>query len=264
MVATLNLFLDLKTESGLLLAFRTIKFCLVMSLKNYLFILPFLCFISGYLLIGNIVQKKTFITPSIVGKQVLKAASILSDANLNMRILHKKEELDLPDGTILSQTPKSGHTIKQNQSVFVVMSQKPPRTPAPRFVGKKLKTILQDVSKKNIRNRSYFFNSKHPTNSCIAQYPSPATLLKQNNVITYIAKEDKRCVLLPDFKGKSLQRVTDFLNRYNITIEITYSSKYAWDRSEETGNEIIIDQRPLAGSIVRFDNQNPITIHLKV
>ena len=88
--------------------------------------------------------------------------------------------------------------------------------------------------------------------------------MKDNNVITYIAKEDKRCVLLPDFKGKSLQMVTDFLNSYNIKIEITYSSKYVWNRSEETGNETVIDQRPLAGSIVRFDNQNPITIHLKV
>ena len=236
-----------------------------MCIKNYLWITPFISFICGYLLLRTLFQPKEFDAPAIIGKQLLTAVSILSDHALNIRFLAQKEEPDLPQGTILAQKPLPGRKIKANQAVYVVISKKSPKIPCPDLLGKSLDTIIHDLEKENIRNKSYFFPSNYPRNSCIAQYPCPRIALKENNIITYLSNGNKKPVIFPDFKGKKIDTVIEFLKKYEpqIRIEMVHSFH---DNTEYLSKEdhIISDQRPLAGSIITLDEKNPISVHLKV
>jgi len=236
-----------------------------MRIKNYLWIAPFISFLLGYLIFGKLFEPKIFSTPSIVGKKLLQAVSILSDYKLNIRFIAQKEDPDLPTGTILSQKPLAGRKIKPNQTVFVVVSTKPPKVPCPYLINRPLDSINQTLENKNIRNKSYFLASNHPKNNCISQHPSPTTPLRENNVITYVSSGNKKPVILPKFKHKDLASIIKFLQKWHEYIEfdiLNFSSKKL--EQLEHDQYIIIDQRPLAGSIVNLDNQKKLKIHLKI
>jgi len=233
----------------------------IKNYKNYLFILPFVSCLCGYLLVGKLLQPTVFHTPSIIGKNILPAISTLSKHNLNIRIIDYKQDPDLPEGTILSQKPQSGRKIKPHQSVYVVLSKKPYRIPCPLLVGKDISSITQMLTNKNIRNKSYYLPSNHPENHCIAQYPSPSTELKKNNIITYLSQAYKKPVVLPDFRNKKLSKVRNFIKNYkNISVEIINSkNSHICD-----DNYTVTDQRPLAGSIVNLHREKKLLVHLKV
>jgi len=217
------------------------------------------------MLLGTLFQPKEFTTPAIVGKQLLKAISILSDHKLNIRFLAQKEDSDLPQGTILSQKPLPGRKIKANQAIYVVISKKPPKIPCPALLNKSLDTFLKDLENKHIRNNSYFLPSSYPKHNCFAQYPHPLTPLEGKHVITYISDGNKKPVILPDFRNKRITKVVEFLKKYepHIKTEIIHSpaSKFGHICNE---NCVISDQRPLAGSIITLDEKKPIAVHLKV
>ena len=236
-----------------------------MRIKNYLWIIPFIFFLFGYLLLGTLLQPKEFEAPAIVGKQLLNAISILSDHKSNIRFLAQREDSDLPQGTILSQKPLPGRKIKANQAIYVVISKKPPKIPCPVLLGKHLDAITHELESKNIRNKSYFLPSNCPKHSCIAQHPCPLIPLKRNNVITYVSDGNKKPVILPNFKGKKALNVMEFLKRYEpqITTEIIHSPRCNFDHICDE-HCVVSDQRPLAGSIIHLDDKKPIAVHLKV
>jgi len=180
-----------------------------------------------------------------------------------MKILTQKEEPDLPQGTILSQTPKSGSQIKPNNNIYVVVSKKPYRTTCPYLINTKKDDLTRKLGEKNIRNKSYLVPSNSPANSCIAQFPSPGTFLKKNNIITYLSSGNKKPVLLPNFRNKNLKEILDFLENYNVKTEVIYTNKYRYGTIHD-GSYIVIDQRPLAGSIVTLDKEKQFFIQLQV
>jgi len=234
-----------------------------MEIKNYIWIIPFVSFLSGYILLAKIFTTEKFPTPSIVGTQILQAVTTLSNHNLNIRFIAQKNDPDLPQGTVLSQTPHAGKNIKPRQSVYVVISKKPPKTRCPNLVNQPIDSIIKIVEEKNIRNKSYLLPGQHPNSFCIAQSPTQSTLLKENSVITYISCGNKKSVLLPNLKNKKVFEIVDFLKNYPVKIEIVHSKQYKSDDTD-CQDKTVIDQRPLAGSIVTLDKNNPLLIHLKV
>jgi len=235
-----------------------------MSFKKFFWILPFLSFLFGYVLFERIFHKPYIAAPSITGKRLLQAICLLSDNNLSLKIIGKKEDSDLPSGTILNQTPIAGRHIKPQQAIFVVISEKPQKIPSPHLISKHKDDIENIVEKLHIRNKNHFFQSnKHPKNTCIAQTPTPQALMKRKNIITYIANNTKKPVILPNFIDKKITDIMDFLQHYNIHIDIIHTTKCE-DNHCCDEQCIITDQRPLAGSIVTLDDNKKLSVHLQV
>src|SRR3972149_1541199 len=63
-------------------------------IKNYLWTLPFLLFITGYIGIQLLLAQPEVETPSLVGNSIHDAITLLSHNNLNARILSEKEDAD--------------------------------------------------------------------------------------------------------------------------------------------------------------------------
>ncbi|MCK5632569.1 PASTA domain-containing protein [bacterium] len=233
-----------------------------MKIKNYLWALPFFSFFAGYLFVQRISSIEQLQAPSIVGKQLQNAVAELSAKNLNLRFITQKEDPDLPQGTILSQTPCAGQNIKPHQSLYVVISKKPEKIAAPLLTKKSRTTIEKELLALGVRNKSYFLPSNAPTDSCIAQLPAFGNLLQEKKVITYISSGNKKPVLIPNFKNKSITDILEFLQKYEIKAEITHTSAKKIDHICDQ-NCIITNQRPLAGSIVTISPQNPTLIQLQ-
>lgn len=218
-----------------------------MTFKSVLWLLPFICFFGGYFTTRSLFHRPYVETPALVGKNIFEAFTLLSNNNLSPRLLDQKIDPDLPEGTVINQNPAAGKPIKQRQTVFLVLSKKPPITPAPLLVGKSLSEI-EKISSSNYKIKIYPVPSCYPTNQCISQYPHPNEPINNNLVITYIAQNIQRPFIWPNFVGRSVSEVDEFLKIYNIEPHFISSQGQCIEP-----NLHVIDQRPYAGSLVSLN-----------
>ena len=202
-------------------------------------------------------------TPSFVGITLPNALVIASEQNLNLRFLSDKIDPELPNNTILSQTPIAGQNIRPHQSVYLVLSKTAPSTPAPDCLEKNKEQISQQLEKKSIAHTFYYHSSNYPENSCFAQSPSQQHCIKNNNFLLYISKNKNKPLIFPNVIGKQINNVVTFFNEYKLRIKIIHTKAQPEDH---VCNEhcIITNQRPVAGSIVTLDKTKPLLVQLQI
>ncbi len=231
-------------------------------IKDYIWILPFLFFLGGYIAVHFFFNIDEISTPSLVGKNVYQALIILSDHKLNPRILDEKEDADLPSGTIMSQTPIAGQKIKPNQSIYLLISKQPATQKTPNLLNKKLNTIKKEVDTYNAHLQIYEIPHTHPKNHCFAQFPLPDNLLKHNTITAYVSSGNNMPIIWPNFTGYLITDALDFLQSHNIYPQIIHQNERG--PGHVCKNCVIEYQHPRAGSLITINPNRPFRVQLRV
>src|SRR5579862_1251421 len=129
---------------------------------NYLWLAPFLSFVTGYCIMQQLFHTPQTITPHLIGKQLHEILPLITQHKLNIRLIDQKEEADLPEGVILNQTPPSGTAIKANQPLFLVTTKKPLTLRAPQCIGMDINTITTQLQSTGIHPRVYHISHPYP------------------------------------------------------------------------------------------------------
>lgn len=239
---------------------------------DWLFLIPFICFAGGYFLIAHFYGAKEIQTPALIGKPLQEAARELSARNLNLRIITEKPDAELAAGTIVSQTPAAGKHIKENQSVFIVISRSLPRPLAPDCVNKPLELAQKELA--GLQVKKYYLSSTSPRGYCFAQSPTAGTEIT-DRLILYISTGSNKPILWPDFTHKPIEYVHTFLKNNHIEPHILYPSEQPDNKPESTTDItsetvpsvpslMISDQRPLAGSLLILEEEKMPNVQLEV
>ncbi len=226
-------------------------------LKNIVWMIPFACFAAGYFATRSYFAIAQFPVACIEGKSLYEAVTELSNHQLNLKLLRIKKDSDLPHGTILRQQPAAGQMVKPRQTVFVTVSEQPRLPQAPNMVGKPIEQIETELRALGIRCKSHPLASAYPKNTCLAQYPAAHQPITDNALTIYIAQPHSRPYILPSFCSMPAQEAIDLLEGYDITPEIV-----AAKRRSPSKTPLIIDQRPLPGSLIFLDSDPKPTIQL--
>lgn len=232
-----------------------------MILSRFLWLSPFASFIIGYLLMSFLSGSNTVKTPALVGQQLDTAAVILSQKNLNLRIVGHKDESDLPEGTIVSQTPSAGTAIKERQSLYLVIARKPAPQQVPNLRNKMASDATKLIENQSLQPKVIALAADTATNQCIAQYPSPDMASADQSVIVYTTQNQKP-VIMPNLKKRSVDDVLSFLSLHGATAEILHTQPTP--PGHQCYNCMVTDQRPMPGSLVILDSQKPFNIQLQV
>lgn len=231
-----------------------------MKILQWLWLLPFLCFLIGYYSVSWVFSSETIEVPQLSGKRLQDAVSLLVPYKLNLRILDEIEEPAVPEGTVISQRPAAGRKIKVSQSVGVVIAKKPNTVLAPNFVGALVEDVQAQAERKGLRVKTYFCNSsKYPINWCIAQAPKFNEELTDKTMVAFISSGDTQFRIMPDLYGKTLNEVYPFFNLYATLVSI-FPQEYS--RHTDCNRCRIVSQKPIAGSLVNLDT--PLKIQLYV
>jgi beta-lactam-binding protein with PASTA domain len=223
---------------------------------------PFFCFLAGYLIFSFFYTTEQCIVPNVVGKNVQDALHILSTNSLNARLLMRKEDSLLPEGTVLSQTPADTQKVKRNQTIFLVISSKPTVINTPSLIGKNLEEITTHCASSGIKPKIYFLPSNHPANICFAQSPSMLQPLETDTVTAYVAQDIHKPVIMPQLKGKPISEIIDFLDNYAIKPEIMHTT---WQsETHQCTRCVVVDQRPLPGTLITLLQEKPYPVQIMV
>lgn len=236
---------------------------MIKQLMRHLFwTLPFICFCAGYLTLSNLYHIEEIEAPALIGCTTEQALALLAQHNLNARLMHFKEDDLLPDGTIISQMPPNGQKIKPNQSIYIVVSKKPQKVKTPSCIGKALHEIEPTLTLHKIHAKKYYITSIYPQSSCFAQHPNPDQELQDNKIILYLSKGNTKPVIIPNLVKKPLDSVIEFLTRHSMQPEISHYPQEGPDHTCVTCS--VVDQRPMAGSIMTLNPEKPLPIKLQV
>ncbi|MBI2775173.1 PASTA domain-containing protein [Candidatus Dependentiae bacterium] len=231
-----------------------------MKISSFFWILPFISCIAGYSILYVRYAQQQIPVPPLIGSTVHNASLLLAENQLNLRLLAQKEDNDLPEGTIVNQTPQAGQLTRINQPVFCVVSKKSTLMQAPDFIGKSIYEIDQLAKKNSLRLSVYEVPSLQPSGACIGQIPAANTDLINRKLMVYITAPANKEFIFPDICGKKVSDLISFIDENNFKIEIVHNREktFAHDCSKCT----IREQRPLAGTII--NQKNYLSVQLLV
>jgi beta-lactam-binding protein with PASTA domain len=216
---------------------------------SFLWLMPFLSFVAGYQFIRLLTHTETIRVPAVVGLHMNEAIKILSTDLLNVRILAEKEDPDLHEGTILSQMPEAGQQVKTHQSIFLVVTKRPPELRAPHCIGLTVEEVQRKASALGITLTIESFESSIPKNRIISQSIMPDREVNQRSLMLYNSEGSTPMRIFPDLKGRLVEEVVPFFTLYNATVQIQ------GDKAKP-----IREQHPRAGTLV--DIRKPLTLQV--
>ena len=227
--------------------------------KEFIWVFPFLCFLLGYHCLNVCFRQTATKTPCVVGKTLPEALHILAENNLNMRMISEHEDADIPTETIINQTPQPGNSIREQQTVFLIISKKPPKPVAPNLCNQHNNQYSKILSESKIRYRTFGLNSTKSEGICIGQIPEEGKEIPEGGMVLYTAIPSSIHVILPSFKGKAVKDVQAFLKKYNISVQLFHTSEVG--NAHTCNNCIVKEQKPLPGSFVSL--KEPFCVQLK-
>lgn len=245
-----------------------------MAKLTFFWFLPFLCFFAGYYTVRSIFHKKVVAVPSIIGLHITDAIKLLSNQNLNTRVLDQKYDVDMPEGIVISQSPQADYKLKEGQSIFLVITKQPDKLRAP-----DLFTLSKDQSdqlalKLGLNLKSYFLKPNYSQNSqtykkaiCIAQQFQPNQELDSKKMSAYFSADRTNIRIMPDIKNHSVQELKKHFkdlysvdNNYNIELIISNSN----DQNLDSKDLKVKEQRPIAGSIIDLKKLKKIYVSVYI
>jgi beta-lactam-binding protein with PASTA domain len=212
-----------------------------------LWVLPFLSFIAGYVLLHSVSYREVVQAPAVVGLPLAQAVKVLSGCRLNARILTEKEDADLPEGSVISQSPVAGKKIKAYQSIFLVVTRHADKAHAPLFSGLMLSQVQARAQEHNIHLKTYYLPAQAPYNTCIAQNVAEHEELDTPAMLVYVSQGAPTLRVFPTLKQHKVAAVTKFLKNYGLTVITNYVNGRP---ATPTKHSRVLEQYPAAGSLV--------------
>lgn len=228
---------------------------------SVLWIIPFLSALFGYCSVRFFLTPKTIHAPLVCGMPLQDACTLLSHHNIPLQIIQYKIDPTMPDNTIIHQTPAAHQAIRPHQTIFLTLSQKPKAQRAPDCHQKHIDAIKELCYPLGIKLQSHSLKAPFCKRTCFAQYPAANKGLDHQSLIIYTSSDQPDPIIWPNFIGRPLEEVIQFLNIYAITPHITYNDN---QHNNNHSNNVIVDQRPLAGSLIDFREEKKPVVQLKI
>lgn len=222
--------------------------------------MPFISFLTGYCATLYLFSNSTIATPHLIGTQVENALTILAQNNLNLRIIGYNTDNELPNGTIINQNPKPDEKIKQQQTIYCIVSQISIDNKAPDCTNLMLPQIKELLDSMRYRYKIDQLIHTAPQNYCIAQLPRAQEKITETVLTLYVSAGTPQLVIVPSFKGKMVDEVIDFLKKHTINRYILHT--HQTETNHTCNSCIVTNQRPLPGSIIDLEKQPHIQLQV--
>jgi beta-lactam-binding protein with PASTA domain len=219
----------------------------------FLNLIPFIGFLCGHILIWQIQKPKVLACPSFIGLSLLEGSMKATQQKVYLKVIKTITDDGIVPGTILMQYPKEKSFIKEQQIVYISVSIITPPLEAPPFLNKKLDTLYEISDITTLTIDIHHLCSSYPASIIFAQNPLPGKIIQNNKVTIYVQRDEDPLYVIPNLTGHTLQDVTEIFDLHQIP--------YTCDPMPIKKNAIILDQRPVAGTIVSKKNLKMIYLH---
>ena len=233
-----------------------------MHYRDHLWVLPFISLLLGYSTIAFLYPIKKVPAPSIVGMRLEESVKVLSTLNLNIRIIGTKQDAELPNGTLLQQTPSAGTPMKEYQTLYCVLSYQPKPPLMPDLTSSTDTQIVPMLQALGIRHKIHYLSHCATKGSCISQSPAADQPIASSEVAhIYCSAGSNIPLIMPNLKTGVVPDVVQALEEQGFLYKFT--NPIVTHEHECTGCTIA-DHWPKAGSFILANNHTMPTVQLRI
>ena len=201
-------------------------------------------FLWAFLSFGNFWSNATVTVPNVVGKRVSVARNILEDNHLRVSVSEVANS-EVPAGKVISQTPASGESVKENHPVHLVVSKGAGDLTVPDLSG-----LTVDQAKQRLKDMGLVLgkittqeDSSKPDGVIISQSPSADGKINKGQLVDVVVnKLSPKKVTVPSLIGMTLKDARDALSSLEISLASingsTDESSIVTDQSVAAGKDI--------------------------
>ncbi len=245
--------------------FRELKVNKKELIKIFIMLLSIMCFIIimflfFYNIMGIIIHsKKEVIVPNIENKSVIEALEIVSKVGLGLKKIGESYNPNYPEGTIITQRPPAGMTVREGRFIGVILSLGGEKVFVPNLVGeerRKAEILLRQYSL-FVGTVTKRYSLKYDIDKVISQSPTAGEIVEKNsyvNIDISLGHPPKDVLLMPDFINKNIEEVYIWSARNNIEVKVNEKN------FPDLNNGTVIEQYPQPDTVIDSGTKVEITV----
>ena len=229
-----------------------------MNLRKLLIWIPVwgAVFIAGVLLFNFVLmpllvhQRGAVIVPDLRMSSETEAQRELEKLGLVLRVDRSEHNAEIPENYVVSQSPRSGETIKEGRSVTVVTSLGARTQMVPELKGMSLRQSRAVLSRSNLRvgRVARVITGGEPREQVLASNPPVGEEVPEGDAIDMVVAVggQKERFAMPDLTGQDLLFIREKLRDLGFRVSgVRYESR------EGVFPNTVIGQTPSPGAMIR-------------
>ncbi|MGM0441378.1 MAG: PASTA domain-containing protein [Elusimicrobiota bacterium] len=206
-------------------------------------------------------SRREVIVPDITEMPLKKALSELSEYNLSLMKIAEKYNSNIPDGSIITQSPPPGFMVKEGKPIEAVISTGGKTVFVPELEGKSLRQVelLLRQAGLDIGEQTRTYSNSVREGHIVAQDPRDGEVVQENSYVDIVVSKgpakEKEVKKMPDLLGKDIREAEKIINDMNLKIE-SVNTKLVDDKSEG----IVVKQSPEVDYTIVKDTEVVLTI----
>jgi len=167
-----------------------------------------------------------FPTPSVVGKNLREAESILKAGGLRLEIESRQHSPAVPEGVIMDQVPRPYAMVKKNRRIKVVVSAGARMTVVPFLRGytPRQSQLMLEEAGLEIGGESYARDDSLPAGVVVSSIPAGGGSVPAGTVVNILINKTDAfgLVTVPILVGENIKKAEAMLNRQGLVLGAVY------------------------------------------
>jgi len=210
--------------------------------------------LSNALLVPRLVHRQAEVrVPDLVGRVTADAGLEAERSGLDVEVVREETHPTLSAGTVISQLPESGRTVREGRSIALIVSAGPPAGQVPFLTG-----LTRRQAENTLQRESYrvgrVLHMKRPgwsAASVAMHYPPSGTRTRKGGDVDLVIAEPPPtpAYLMPDLRGQAL-----FVAQQAIESSGCVIAPVRYERDRDVPHGTVLAQSPSPGTrIIRGD-----------
>jgi serine/threonine-protein kinase len=195
-------------------------------------------------------QRNMVLVPDLAGMSQKQAEKFIERLALKFNKDRETHSSEVPAGYVISQTPRSGDSIKEGRTVSVVLSLGPKKQVVPDMKGLSLRQSRILLTRNGLRvgRVSKVLLESDVKETVIASFPATARELNEGSAVDLVIGSGgkKPKYLVPDLIGQDLLFIKEKLQNIGFRV-----SGVSYEHRPDTYPNTIIGQSPSPGTLIR-------------
>lgn len=227
--------------------------------EKQFFLIIFAVFFGGLLAIGLVVDNlimpmivhhgSEFVLPQIVNLPIKVAEQKMKEKKLVLVVTGEEYNSVYPIGTVISQVPEPGTTVKKGSTIRAIVSKGEASATMPKVKGLSLREakLLIDNASLTVGDITWYEDEDYPDGVVVESYPIAGTVMKANASVQLVVNrlETNVKVDVPNFVGLDLVEAKKLAEESSVLI-----SDIKYRKDERMLPETVLSQSLAPGTKV--------------
>jgi serine/threonine-protein kinase len=195
--------------------------------------------------------------PDLVGRSLVEAETIARQRHVNVQVIQQVHNATMPTGSVVSQDPPAGTSVKVNRAVGLVTSLGPEMVTVPdvrrrtiedtRFAIEQARLAVGEIRET--------YDASVPSGFTITQDPAPGASVARGTPVNITVSKGQQAIVLPDLVGHSLDDARRILQDLGVTLR-----DVAQMPRDDVPPGQVIAMKPAAGTSIAHGDAVSVTI----